>query len=182
MKNIFTLLFVLCATAVFAQEASSDSSTTDSTLEITQGSTTTELPSITLKDIDGNEVNIADYGTNGKLTVISFWATWCKPCIRELKNLNELYEEWEEEYGVEIVAVSVDDSRNMQKVKPFVNGRGWDFEILLDPNGDLQRALNVANPPVTFLIDTEGNIVYTHTGYVEGDEYELEDHIIEESQ
>ena len=110
---------------------------------------------------------------------ISFWATWCKPCIKELKNVNSLLDEWIEEYDVELVAVSVDDSRNAVKVKPTVNALNWDFDVLLDPNGDLQRAMNVANPPVTFLIDQEGNIVYTHTGYVEGDEYELEDHIKE---
>ena len=93
--------------------------------------------------------------------------------------MNSLLDEWIEEYDVELVAVSVDDSRNAVKVKPTVNALNWDFDILLDPNGDLQRAMNVANPPVTFLIDQEGNIVYTHTGYVEGDEYELEDHIKE---
>jgi peroxiredoxin len=56
---------------------------------------------------------------------------------------------------------------------------GWDFEVLLDPNGELQRALNVTNPPATFLVDKKGKITYTHTGYVERDEYQLEDHIKE---
>lgn len=140
---------------------------------------TGNLPDIVLKNIDGEEVNIQDFASNGKITIISFWATWCKPCIKELKNVNELLSDWEEEYDVELVAISVDDSRNVSKVKPMVSGLGWDFEVLLDPNGDVQRAMNVANPPVTFLIDQEGNIVYTHTGYVEGDELELEEHIAE---
>lgn len=125
--------------------------------------------------MEGDDVNFSSYATNDKLTIISFWATWCKPCIRELKNVNDLLEEWKEQYDVELVAVSVDDSRNMTKVKPFINGRGWDFDIILDPNGDLQRAMNVANPPVTFLVNKEGKIVYTHTGYVDGDEFELEE-------
>lgn len=165
MKKV--LIFSIVALISFGFKASQNS--TDNS----------ELPSVVLKNIDGEEVNLADYGKNGKITVISFWATWCKPCIKELKNVSELMEEWSEEYNVELVAISVDDARNMNKVKPFVNGRGWDFDVLLDPNGEAQRALNVANPPVTYLIDQNGKIVYSHTGYVEGDEYELEEHIKE---
>lgn len=179
MKSIITTFLILASFLTYAQ-GSQDSTATDSTVTDTVvGSSTTTLPSITLKDIDGNEINLADYGTNGKITIISFWATWCKPCIKELKNVNDLLDDWIDEYDVELVAISVDDSRNMNKVKPFVSGMGWNFDVLLDPNGDVQRALNVANPPVTFLIDKNGDIVYTHTSYVEGDEYELEEHIIE---
>lgn len=146
----------------------------------TKDSTTTKqtLPSVTLKNTAGENVDVASYGTNGKITIISFWATWCKPCIKELRNVNDVLDDWVEEYDVELVAVSVDDSRNTARVKPFADGQGWNFDILLDPNGELQRALNVTNPPVTFLIDQNGNIVYTHTGYLEGDELDLEDEII----
>ena len=136
-----------------------------------------QLPSIELKDIDGNTVNIQDFGNNGKITIISFWATWCGPCIKELDNMNELYEDWVDDYGLELIAVSVDDARNIPKVKPMVNGRGWPYNVLLDENRDLSRALNVSNPPMTFLIDKEGNIVYKHTGYTEGAEYKLLDQI-----
>ncbi len=167
MKKIFTLIILLVSVAAFSQ---TDSSKLEST---------GTLPDVTLKNMDGEDVNIADYGINGKITIISFWATWCKPCIKELKNVNSLLDEWIKEYDLELVAISVDDSRNAVKVKPTVNALNWDFDVLLDPNGELQRAMNVANPPVTFLIDREGKIVYTHTGYVEGDEYELEDHIKE---
>jgi peroxiredoxin len=162
MKKTLTTLFLLSSVFCFAQ--------TDSTAT---------LPDVDLRNMNGSDINISEYGTNGKITIISFWATWCKPCIKELKNINSLLEEWQEDYDVELVAVSVDDSRNSVKVKPMVNALNWGFDILMDPNGDLQRAMNVANPPVTFLIDQRGNIVYTHTGYVEGDEYELEDHIKE---
>ena len=136
------------------------------------------LPDLVLKDINGNNINIKTYGSNGKITIISFWATWCKPCIKELKNVDALLEEWTEKYNVELVAVSMDNARNAIKVKPTVTGNGWEFDVLLDPNGDLARVLNVTNPPVTFLIDQNGNIVYTHTGYLEGDEYDLEKEII----
>jgi cytochrome c biogenesis protein CcmG, thiol:disulfide interchange protein DsbE len=136
-----------------------------------------QLPSVELKDIDGNTVNVQDFGTNGKITIISFWATWCGPCIKELDNMNELYEDWVDVYGLELIAVSVDDARNIPKVKPMVNGRGWPYTVLLDENKNLSRALNVSNPPMTFLIDKEGNIVYKHTGYTEGSEYKLLDEI-----
>ena len=107
------------------------------------------LPEITLKNIDGKDVKLSDYGANQKITVISFWATWCKPCIKELKNMNVLLEDWVEDYNMELVAISLDDSRNAAKVKPTANALNWDFDVLLDPNGELQRAMNVANPSKT---------------------------------
>lgn len=135
------------------------------------------LPDITLKDVDGNNVNIQTYGANGKITIVSFWATWCKPCLKELKNIDALLEDWTAKYNVELVAVSIDNARNTIKVKPTVTGNSWEFPVLLDPNGELQRALNATNPPYTLLVDQKGNIVYTHTGYLEGDEYDLEKEI-----
>lgn len=149
------------------------------TIAQNDNSSLSSLPEITLKNIDGKDVKLSDYGANQKITVISFWATWCKPCIKELKNMNVLLEDWVEDYNMELVAISLDDSRNAAKVKPTANALNWDFDVLLDPNGELQRAMNVANPPVTFLVNQSGQIVYTHTGYVEGDEYDLEDHIKE---
>ena len=137
------------------------------------------LPDIAARDVDGNNVNVKDLADGEHITIISFWATWCKPCIKELNNISALLEEWEKDYNVHLVAISVDDSRNVAKVKPFAAGRGWDFDIWLDPNGDVQRAMNVTNPPTTMLVNSAGQIVYLHTGYQEGDEYELEDHIKE---
>lgn len=136
-----------------------------------------KLPGIEIKDLSGNSVDISKYSENKKITVISFWATWCVPCKKELNNIAELYEEWTEEYDVELVAISIDDSRNMAKVKTYINGQGWEFEVLLDANSDLKRALNFQTVPYTLLVDQDGNIVYRHTGYVEGDEYILEEEI-----
>lgn len=166
MKNI-VIAITLTICAIGAQAEVQDSTKAKQT-----------LPSVTLKNTEGENVDVSTYAKNGKITIISFWATWCKPCIKELRNLNDLLEDWEEDYNVELVAVSVDDSRNSARVKPFADGQGWDFDILLDPNGELQRDMNVTNPPVTFLIDQNGNVVYTHTGYLEGDELDLEDEII----
>lgn len=136
-----------------------------------------KLPSIEIKDLSGNSVDISKYSENGKLTIISFWATWCVPCKKELNNVAEIYDEWVADYDVELVAISIDDSRNMSKVKTYINGQAWEFEVLLDANSDLKRALNFQTVPFTLLIDQDGNIVYRHTGYVEGDEYILEEEL-----
>lgn len=141
-----------------------------------------KLPSIEIKDLDGNSVDISKYSNNEKLTVISFWATWCLPCKNELNNIADLYEDWVADYDVELVAISIDDSRNTSKVKTYVNGQAWEFEVLLDANSDLKRALNFQTVPFTLLLDKEGNIVYRHTGYVEGDEYILEEELVKFSK
>ena len=110
---------------------------------------------------------------NGKPMIINFWATWCSPCKRELNNIAEMYDEWVEETGVKLVAISIDDTRNMAKVAPYVNGKGWEYDVYIDPNGDFKRALGVNNVPHTFLVDGNGKIVWQHNSYSEGDEYEL---------
>lgn len=133
----------------------------------------TDLPNVTLKDVNGKDVNISKISNNGKPIVITFWATWCKPCIKEHEALNDVYEDWKDETGVKIYSVSIDDARSSARVKPFVEGKGWDFITLLDVNSDLKRAMNVSNPPHTFLIDGNGKVVYQHSGYVDGSENEL---------
>tara|TARA_A100001388_G_scaffold145642_1_gene108079 strand:+ start:377 stop:868 length:492 start_codon:yes stop_codon:yes gene_type:complete len=131
------------------------------------------LPRIDLKTLDNITFNSSEFNNNGKPIVISFWATWCKPCIKELNNIAEVYEDWQEETGVKVIAVSIDDARNMSKVKPKVNALLWDYEIYCDPNGDFKRAMGVGTVPHTFLLNENKEIVYQHTGYKDGDEYDL---------
>lgn len=128
------------------------------------------LPDVTLKDIDGKSVNVAELTKSGKPVIISFFATWCKPCMRELKAIDELYAEWQDEYDVTMYIVSIDQAQDVQKVAPLVNGNGWEYQVLLDPNGTLKRAMNVQNIPHLFIIDKNGKIVYNHVGYNAGDE------------
>lgn len=135
------------------------------------------MPSMVLKDMNGKAKNMSDYSKTGKITVISFWATWCSPCKKELNNMNDLYDDWKNKYDLQVVAVCTDNARNVQKVKPYVDGQGWEYDIIMDVNQDLQRALNIVQIPHTFLLDQNGNVVYQHSGYVEGDEFALEEKI-----
>lgn len=137
-----------------------------------------KIPSVSLKDMDGNSINTAEVSNDGNPIVISFWATWCKPCRLELSTIAEDYDDWQEETGVKLVAVSIDDQRNINKVKPVVNSSGWDYDVWLDPNADFKRAMGVNNVPHTFLIDGNGNIVYSHNNFVLGDEDELYEEIL----
>ncbi|HWB62858.1 MAG TPA: TlpA disulfide reductase family protein [Chitinophagales bacterium] len=135
------------------------------------------LPDVSLLDVNGKKINVADYGKSGKITILSFWATWCIPCKKELTNMSDLYEEWQKKYNVQIVAVSIDDSRSSPKVKPYVDGQRWQYDVLLDVNQDLKRALNIQSVPFTVIVDSKGKIVNTHSGYVEGDEYTIEEEL-----
>lgn len=129
-----------------------------------------KIPHVKVKNLKGQVINTKNFDNDGKPFVINFWASWCKPCIVELNNINEVYFDWQDETGVKIIAVSIDDTRNSRKVSPFINGRGWEYEVYLDENGDFKRAMGVNNPPHTFLCDGEGNIVWEHNGYSPGDE------------
>ena len=135
--------------------------------------TKNDLPNVTIKDLAGKDVNIATLSNDGKPFVITFWATWCGPCVKEHNALSDVYDDWKEETGVKIFAVSIDDSRSTAKMRPFVEGKGWEFDVLLDTNKELARAMNVNNPPFTFLFDGNGKMVYQHSGYLEGSEDDL---------
>ena len=132
-----------------------------------------ELPSVLLKDVNGNTVNTAELSNDVKPMVISFWATWCKPCKRELKAISEVYPDWQDETGVKLVAVSIDEAQNAAKVKPLVDGMNWEYEVLLDPNGEFKRQMGVSDVPHAFIVDGQGNVVWSHKGYVDGGEEEI---------
>lgn len=132
-----------------------------------------QMPVITLTDMGGNKVQTDTLGTHGQPVIIDFFATWCKPCNRELTAISEVYDEWKEETGVRLVAVSIDQAQNIHKVKPLVDENGWEYDVLLDPNSDLKRALGIQMIPYVLIIDGKGEIVYRHSGYTEGAELEL---------
>lgn len=137
------------------------------------------FPSVNIKSLDGKQVNTSEYTGKGKITVVSFWATWCTPCKRELDAINELYLEWVEKYDIQLLAITIDDARGLTKVPAMVQTKGWEFTVLADSKQELQQALNFQTIPQTFLLNDKGEIVYAHNGYNPGDELELEKKISE---
>lgn len=137
------------------------------------------LPDVELTDMNGQRVNLTSYGESGEITILNFWATWCTPCKKELNNIVDLYPDWQEDFNVRLVAISIDDARNKAKVKSYVNGQGWDYDVLIDDNGVLKQKLNFQTIPFTVVVDQNGNIVERHSGYVDGDEYLLEEKLAE---
>lgn len=137
------------------------------------------LPSANVKTLEGQSLNVQTLGQSGKITVISFWATWCSPCKKELDAIKDYYADWQKEYGMELVAISVDDPRTAAKIPAMVQEKGWEYRVLLDSNKEFQQTANVSSVPHTLLLDQSGNIVFEHIGYAPGDELELEEKIKE---
>lgn len=129
------------------------------------------LPDIELMDLNGQSVSVKEMSED-KVIVYSFWATWCVPCINELDAIAEEYEDLQDDFDFELVAISIDDARTKSRVKPMINGKGWEYEILLDTNQKLKRALNIATVPYVIIVK-DGKVVYTHSGYTPGSEQEL---------
>ena len=137
------------------------------------GDGTRTIPSVDVKTLDGKTFNTSKISNDGKPIIVSFWATWCKPCIQELTTIAEVYPEWQKETGVKLIAVSIDNSRSSSSVKGLVNGKEWDYQVLLDENNDFKRAMGVNLVPHTFIINGKGEIVWQHTSFTEGGELEL---------
>jgi antioxidant, ahpC/TSA family len=134
---------------------------------------TAQLPSVQVRDASGRTINASKINNGGKPFVVSFFATWCKPCLRELKAISEVYGDWQDETGMKMYIVSIDDAQNTSKVKPFVDAEGWEYELILDANNDLFRALSLPAVPHVLVYDGKGNIVYSHSGYTDGSESEI---------
>lgn len=132
-----------------------------------------QLPAVTLKTPEGKVLRTDTLSNGGKPFIIDFFATWCKPCNRELDAISEVYEEWREETGVELIAVSIDEAQNIHKVRPMVDSHCWDYQVLLDPNSDFRQALGIQMIPYVLVCDGQGRVVYRHQGYTDGLEREL---------
>lgn len=138
----------------------------------------TELPNMTLKNLDGSDVDIQEISKNDQVVIVSLWATWCVPCINELDAISEVWDKWQKETNVKLYAISVDDARSVRRVRPMINGKSWDYEFLLDTNNDLRRILGAATVPLTLVVKNN-KILYRHSGYTPGAEDELYAKVLE---
>lgn len=155
MKNILTLCFIFFTIGLITAQSNKT------------------LPSVELKNLSGEIIDVSKITNNGKPIIISFWATYCKPCKEELNAMSKKYKQWKKETGVEIIAISIDNSRSVNRVKPYLDGQDWDFTILLDTEEKLKDKMNITSIPHTLLIDSNGVIVWEHKNYKAGDEEEL---------
>ena len=159
MKPLLFLACFLCYNAAFSQ---------------------TTIPNITLNTLNGKSIKIQDEISKDKITILSFWASWCVPCINELDAISEVYEDWQEDFNMELIAISTDDARTQKRIRPMVNGKGWPYKILLDKNQELKRALNISTIPQIIILK-DSKIIYIHSGYSPGVEDEFYDIIKENS-
>ena len=137
-----------------------------------------QLPDVKVENAQGKMVSVREL-SNGKPMIISYWSIACKPCIQELNAINDSLAEWREEADLTVVAVSVDDARLKASAKAIASSRGWEFVCVYDENQELKRAMNVSLTPQSFVVDAEGNIVESHSGYAPGSEQLLFDKIVQ---
>lgn len=134
-------------------------------------------PEFKLENVQGDYVSLKDELGDGPI-LLSFWATWCKPCIEEMTKYKELFSSLKDK-GLKVLAISIDDERTVAKVKPFVRSKNYPFPVLLDTNSEVARKYYAQNIPYSVLLDKSGNIVYTHLGYMKGDELKMKNKIEE---
>lgn len=139
------------------------------------------LPDVRVENLDGVEVSVRSLAGKKPL-IICYWSIACKPCIQELNSINDQIEDWRKEADFDVVAVSVDDVRLKATAKAKAASLGWEFICLFDANQTLKRAMNVSLTPQSFVVDAEGNIVFSHSGYSPGSEQLLLDKVIEISK
>ena len=157
MKRIFSLLCLALAVAT---------------------ATAQQLPDVKVENAQGKIVSVRDL-SQGKPMIIAYWSIACKPCIQELNAINDSLADWRAEADVDVIAVSVDDARLKATAKAIASSRGWEFICVYDENQELKRAMNVSLTPQSFVVDAEGNIIYSHSGYTPGSEQELFDKVLE---
>lgn len=134
----------------------------------------TDLPNTQVKDVNTNKkMAFNETFETGKVTLVNFWATWCVPCKKEIKNVRKKMEEWKKEADFNYMTVSVDEARAESLVRSYAKSQGWDFPYYIDTNSDLMRSLNFRTVPFTIIVDATGKVVYTHQGYEEGSENEV---------
>ncbi|MEM1358301.1 MAG: TlpA disulfide reductase family protein [Bacteroidota bacterium] len=132
------------------------------------------FPTPTLADASLQSVELSQFVGQGKPTVVAVWATWCQPCHMELDHMKSYLDKWQQEYGANVLAISVDKRHMVNRITPLVKRKGWKYDILVDTDGKLQRALGFTSIPQMYILDGAGNIVREFTGYQNGRESQVD--------
>ena len=128
-------------------------------------------PNAIVKDLSGNSIQMGDV-LKDDVVIVSFWATWCKPCQNELDALAEIEDTWADR--LRVVAISIDDARSVARVRSTVKAKMWPYEVYTDENSELAKSLNISSIPFVMIV-ADGKTVYSHTGYTPGSERHLVD-------
>ena len=132
-------------------------------------------PNFDLEDINGDIFELNETKGKGPI-ILSFFASICKPCRDQTEAFSKIYSEYKVE-GMVLIAISTDDQKTVAKVKPYIKSKGYTFPVLYDTNNDVARMYYAMAVPYSVIINKKGRIVYTHLGYMKGDEIVLNNKI-----
>ena len=136
-------------------------------------------PLFELKDLDGKSFQLSSE-LGKSVIILDFWATWCKPCLRELPLINEMYQK-NKDKGLKVYAISIDDPSTVALVKPTVKKYGFTMPVLLDTDSSVVRKFNPSkNVPYMCIIGADGEVIREFTGYKPGDEKIVDELIAEQ--
>ena len=130
------------------------------------------IPDLGLKMLNGESIKSVQAINQDGFTIISFWATWCIPCINELDAINEVISDWNKNEDIKVLAISTDDSRSKKRVRPLINGKDWIFDIIFDTNQEFKRAMGIVGIPHT-IVAYKSKIIHRRIGYTPGEEEDL---------
>ena len=134
-----------------------------------------QIPTLTLQDTTGNNIELSEVmNEENKNYLITFWATWCAPCKKELDAWKPLAPDWINKYNTEVIAISVDNERSRTGAKTMWLTKEWVGKPYFADNSEAGTMFGFASIPQLYLFNSNGDIIYEHSGYIDGDEIKLD--------
>ena len=130
------------------------------------------LPDLSVRLLDGKQVRLSALLEEGPL-LVSFWATWCAPCKKEMIFLEKFHQKYNEN-SFRVLAISTDSPKSMSKVKSYIRAKKHTFLVGIDPNQDIAKKMNALLMPTTLILNKDRKVSWYHQGFIPGDEKEIE--------
>jgi len=130
------------------------------------------LPDLSVRLLDGKQVRLSALLEEGPL-LVSFWATWCAPCKKEMIFLEEFHQKYNEN-SFRVLAISTDSPKSMSKVKSYIRAKKYTFLVGIDPNQEIAKKMNALLMPTTLILNKDRKVSWYHQGFIPGDEKEIE--------